>query len=134
MYSPSVFVATAIVTTVIDLFWLNFVANKLYLDELGKLLRKNASGGMAPLVFPALLIYIVIPLAIFLFAIPKGWGKSPAEAFFWGAMLGLAMYAVYDLTNLATLNNWSAKITVIDIIWGMVLCGSVTAIVTRIFS
>jgi uncharacterized membrane protein len=134
MYSASVFIATTVVTTVIDLFWLGFVANKLYLSEIGKLLRKNSDGGMSPLVAPAILIYLVIPLAIFLFAIPKAWGKSLPEAFFWGAMLGFVLYAVYDLTNLATLNNWSVKITVIDIIWGMVLCGSVTAIITRIFS
>mgnify|MGYP000158009690 CR=1 FL=1 len=35
--------------------------------------------------------------------------------------------ATYDLTNLATLKDWPVKIVVVDILWGMVLCGLVSA-------
>ena len=35
-----------------------------------------------------------------------------------GAFLGLFGYAVYDLTNQATLRNWPAAVTVADLTWG----------------
>jgi uncharacterized membrane protein len=38
-----------------------------------------------------------------------------------GAVLGCVAYATYDLTNQATLRNWSGLITVSDIAWGTVL-------------
>jgi len=31
----------------------------------------------------------------------------------------------YDLTNLATLKNWSIKVVIVDVLWGMILCGAV---------
>jgi len=31
------------------------------------------------------------------------------------------------MTNLATLKNWSVKVVLVDIVWGMILCGSVAA-------
>jgi len=37
-----------------------------------------------------------------------------------GALFGLITYATYDLTNLATLKNWSLAVTVVDLIWGTV--------------
>ena len=35
-----------------------------------------------------------------------------------GAVLGLVAYGTYDLTNMATLKQWSVKITLIDMAWG----------------
>ncbi len=43
-----------------------------------------------------------------------------------GALYGLATYATYDLTNLATLRDWPLKVTLVDIAWGMFL-SSLTA-------
>lgn len=123
---------TTVITLVIDLFWLGFVANKFYLQELHKLLRLSSDGKMAPLWTPAVLVYFVIPVAIFAFSLPRAMGKPVPEAFLIGALLGFCMYAVYDLTNLATLSGWSLKVTIVDMIWGAVLCGSVTALVTHL--
>ncbi len=126
------FILTTVITLTIDLFWLSVIANKLYLQEIGKLVRRSSGGGMAPLWVPGVLVYLVIPLAIVVFALPRALGKPIPEAFMIGAALGFFMYAVYDLTNLATLNGWSVKITIIDILWGSILCGTVTTLVTLI--
>jgi len=45
--------------------------------------------------------------------------KSPVEA----AAIGSATYAVYDLTNHATLKNFTADFAATDIIWGGALFG-----------
>ena len=40
-----------------------------------------------------------------------------------GGVLGLVAYGTYDLTNLATMSGFSAKIAAIDMIWGAALTG-----------
>ena len=35
-----------------------------------------------------------------------------------GALLGAICYATYDLTNQATMRNWSTIVTLVDICWG----------------
>jgi len=38
-----------------------------------------------------------------------------------GAVLGFVAYATYDLTNQATLAQWSTQLTIVDLCWGTVL-------------
>ena len=38
-----------------------------------------------------------------------------------GAFLGLAAYSTYDLTNLATLRDWSVNLALVDIAWDAIL-------------
>ncbi|MDE2016454.1 MAG: DUF2177 family protein, partial [Hyphomicrobiales bacterium] len=42
----------------------------------------------------------------------------------WGAAFGLVAYGTYDLTNQATLRNWSTTLSVVDMAWGAVLSGA----------
>jgi uncharacterized membrane protein len=51
-------------------------------------------------------------------ALEKG---SWQHALGYGALLGFVAYATYDLTNLATLKGFSAKIVAIDLAWGTAL-------------
>ncbi|NIO40575.1 MAG: DUF2177 family protein, partial [Burkholderiales bacterium] len=39
-------------------------------------------------------------------------------------------YATYELTNFATLRNWTLHVTLIDILYGAVATGLVAAVVT----
>lgn len=75
----------------------------------------------------AILVYLFIPFGLSYLVISKHVGEAPnlkiiLEAFVYGA----CAYSVYDLTNLATLKNWSVQMTIVDIIWGGVLCSLVT--------
>jgi uncharacterized membrane protein len=49
-------------------------------------------------------------------------------AVIYGGLFGLFTYATYDLTNYATLPDWPLIVVVVDIIWGMVLCGTVAGL------
>ena len=35
-----------------------------------------------------------------------------------GAIFGFIAYGTYDLTNMAVIKDWPAKLTVIDLVWG----------------
>ena len=54
--------------------------------------------------------------------------QSFAHAVLLGALFGLVTYAAYDLTNLATLDGFPLKVALVDLVWGAVLCATVSAI------
>jgi uncharacterized membrane protein len=45
------------------------------------------------------------------------------EAAVKGALLGLFAYGTYDLTNQATLRNWTTALTAADMAWGTIVSG-----------
>jgi uncharacterized membrane protein len=111
----------------VDFTWLAVIAKKIYFTEIGSLLRQT-DGSLQPNVLSAVMVYVLLALGVIVFALPKA-GNSPWMAMFWGAVLGLIVYGVYDYTNMATLENWTWKLTFIDIAWGTYLCGLVTWLV-----
>jgi len=53
-----------------------------------------------------------------LVVVPRIETESLTRTLLTGAVFGFITYATYDLTNLATLEGWSIKITIVDLIWG----------------
>jgi uncharacterized membrane protein len=51
-----------------------------------------------------------------------------------GALLGVVTYAAYDLTNLAVLEGFPLAMAVVDVIWGAVLCGTVSGVTYRVWT
>jgi uncharacterized membrane protein len=45
-----------------------------------------------------------------------------------GAFFGLVTYGTYDLTVYASMNIFSLKLVIADILWGMFLSGAVAAL------
>lgn len=112
----------------IDFLWLGLVANNLYSNELGSLVGA-AGGNMASRWPAAAIVYILLPLGLVLFILPRLGSGPRAWSLLWGAMFGLVVYGVYDLTNLALLPQWTLKVTIIDILWGMFLYAIVSYII-----
>jgi uncharacterized membrane protein len=100
----------------IDFVWLGFIAKGFY--------DKQFSAFARTLNWPAaILVYLLIPLGIAFFVLPKASGDR-ALALLWGAFYGLVVYGVYDLTNYATLKDWSLTTVLVDILWGIFICGA----------
>ncbi|MBM3228341.1 DUF2177 family protein [Candidatus Pacearchaeota archaeon] len=104
----------------LDFIFLGIFAKKLYKKELGKLMKKKINYGLS------LLVYALLSLGIFFFVLREG---KILEIFLRGCIFGLVVYGVYDLTNYVTLANYSFKITLIDILWGILVCGIVSILV-----
>ena len=105
---------------IIDLAWINYVAMPLYKQEL--------SGLMELKIIPAVLFYVIFLLGLIFFVINPNQGSSLLNIFMIGAFYGLVTYGTYDLTVYATLNIFSLKIVITDILWGMVLSGLVATL------
>ena len=107
---------------VIDLLWLGVVARGFYQRHLGHLFRANVQWSAA------IAFYVIFVAAIVVFAVmPALQRESVGHAIRLGAFFGLATYAAYDLTNLATLDGFPAIVAVVDLAWGAVLTASVAA-------
>jgi uncharacterized membrane protein len=70
---------------------------------------------------PAITVYFA--LAYLLGLATSGW-----QAFY----IGLATYAVYDMTNYSIFTQYDFKFAIVDILWGGALFASVYAILQRV--
>ena len=113
------------VMLVLDLLWIT-VAQGFYREQLGSMLRLDT-------LWPAALaFYAIFALAIAFFAVmPAINVKSFTHSLLAGAFLGLAAYAAYGFTNLATLTGWPLPLTFVDLLWGTVVT-AVTSVMTYI--
>lgn len=117
------YLVTFVVFFLIDMVWLGVAARGFYRKHLGPMLNPKVNW-LAVVLFYALFI-----VGLLVFAVkPAILHGTPVKALLLGALLGLISYATYDLTNLATLKDWPLVVTIIDLIWGTVLGGSVSLI------
>ena len=49
--------------------------------------------------------------------------SAASTALLYGALFGFFAYATYDMTNYATLRNWSLAVSLVDIFWGTCVTG-----------
>lgn len=126
------YIAALVIFGVIDILWLTFVGAKLFRDTLGDVLAQDVR--MAP----AIAFYLLYPLGVVFFAIaPALRDASVMTALINGAMFGLMTYATYDLTNYATVRNWTLNLTIIDLSYGAALTAATALLgywITRWFS
>jgi uncharacterized membrane protein len=118
-----IYLITLPVFFAIDMLWLGFIAKDFYRENIGKLLTDNVNWTAA------IVFYLMFIAGLVIFVISPAIEKSSwFYALIYGALFGLITYATYDLTNLATLKDWSLKVTIVDLIWGMVLSATVSTI------
>ena len=98
---------------------------------MGKLLYKPTLGDiLLPGVNlpPAIAFYLIFPIGILVFGVLPGLkAGSVVHAVVYAALFGALSYATYDLTNYATLRNWTLTITLLDVAWGAFASGAAAA-------
>ena len=115
------YLITLAVFFLIDMVWLGIVAKGFYRRHLGSMLSPKVNWAAA------ILFYLLFIVGLLVFAIrPALAGGEPLKSLFLGALLGLISYATYDLSNLATLKDWPLVVTIVDLVWGTVLGGTVS--------
>jgi uncharacterized membrane protein len=85
---------------------------------------KNIQNGspMKTRMIPGIICFFVLAFGYTYFVLPRIRDEAIViDSLKYGAVFGLVVYAVYDLTNLATFGKYSIGTAVIDILWGGVL-------------
>ena len=107
----------------IDMAYLGTIGAKLFKETLGDVMAPSIN------VAPGGAFYLLFPIGILFFAIwPALATDRWTTALLNGALFGFFAYATYDLTNFATIRNWTTTISVVDMIWGTVLTGATSAL------
>ena len=116
------YVSVLIVFGITDAGWLSIMANVLYRPVLGDILLSSLRFG------PAIIFYLAYPVGVVTFAAVPGLREnSIVTAFLLALLFGALAYATYDLTNYATLRNWTMQITLVDICYGAAASGIAAA-------
>jgi uncharacterized membrane protein len=100
----------------IDLLWLGLVARSFYQQYLGFLMAPSPNWSVA------ILFYLLFVVGLLVFVVLPGLAANDLKTTLYrAALFGVITYATYDLTNLATLKDWPALLSIVDMFWGTVL-------------
>ena len=106
------FFTILVVFLVLDALWIGFVALDMFKRTLGAMIRS------APNIPAIIAFYLIYATALTLLVIAPSLDEGMSGTLWRAALFGLAAYATYDLTNLATLNGWTPSLAITDIAWG----------------
>jgi uncharacterized membrane protein len=116
-----VYVITIFVFLILDYIWLGRIMAGFYKEQLGTLARWSGET-LTPHIPSAVVVYLLIPLGIVLFALPRVADEQLlCSALMWGFVYGIILYGVYDMTNYSVLAQWPPKLAFVDILWGGVV-------------
>lgn len=124
MIKISYYLVSLITFLVIDGIWLAFMSKAFYAKQLAHLMASK------PNWTAALIFYLIYAVAIASLVVQPAISQNltNSKIVIYGAILGLAAYGAYDLTNQATLKNWPYIVTLVDLIWGAVVT-ALTAVI-----
>ena len=101
----------SIVFILLDIIWLQY-----FTTIIGPLIEKIQNAPIKLNPYGAVLAYIIMVVAYYNLAFD---GDQPN--YLKSALLGLAIYGTYEMTNYATLSNWDLKVLGMDISWGIII-------------
>lgn len=74
-----------------------------------------------------IIVYLLMAIGLYVFVISASVDMSFIHTILKGALLGVILFGVYDMTNVATIPAFGIKEAMIDTLWGGMLFGIVTA-------
>lgn len=126
----SVFFLSTFLVVIFDYIWLGLIMKKFYVEALAPFGRV-IDGSISMNIWPAILVYILLGLGLTFFVILPTSTSSIFKTIISAVIFGVVVYGVYDLTNLATLRDWTTSIVIADIIWGAVI-SVLVAVITKL--
>jgi uncharacterized membrane protein len=113
--------AVALILFPLDMVWLK-LARPFYESQMGAILLPE------PRIAIAAVFYLVYTVGIAFFAVlPNLQSATIWNAIFYGAFLGLIAYGTYDVSNYATLKDFTLHVMIVDWTWGTILTATSSA-------
>lgn len=110
---------TSVIFLIIDILWLSYSVKYFYRPNLGSLLTDK------PVMWAAISFYLLYIFCLSILIIEPGVSTNTLTKTFWLAVIfGMASYGTYNLTNMATIKNWSSTVVFVDLFWGGFLTGT----------
>ncbi len=123
------FLLTLITYTLFDLAFLNFFAKKFIEKEVSHLLAEKAD------LIAGIIFYFIFIFTLIHFVVMPAWkSQNNTKLLLDAALFGLATYSTYELVNKALLKDWSIKLVLVDISWGVLVSMLVAYVSFQILS
>ncbi|MGA0539450.1 DUF2177 family protein [Neotabrizicola sp. VNH66] len=112
------YLVTVVVFLGLDAAGINWLIRPVFERHVGGLLASPLRLG------PAALFYLAYVAGVLWFVSwPALKEQAPGQALFNGMVLGFLCYGTYEMTNYATLRDWSLEQVAVDLTWGTFLTG-----------
>ncbi len=112
------YAVTATVFLGLDIVGIRLLIRPVFERHVGHLLAEPLRLG------PAALFYLAyVAGLLWMVSWPALKAEAPLQALIGGMVLGLLCYGTYEMTNYATLADWSWEQVIVDGAWGMLLTG-----------
>ena len=116
------FIITAVYFVIIDIPVIMTVISKIYQSNLPKFVELDFKA------VPSILFYLIFIFGLVHFVIMPNKNYSIQDALINGGLYGLVTYATYALTVFAVMNIFNWNIVLSDILWGIILSATVSAL------
>ena len=110
-----------ILLLLIDLPMILFLNKNMYSKQFMRINNEELKLNTRALI-SGIICYCLITFAIYYFGVKS---KNILNGF----LIGLVIYGVYNTTNLATITNFGIIESIVDTMWGTIVCGVITSIV-----
>lgn len=112
------YLVTAAVFLGLDMIGIRYLIRPVFERHVGELLASPLRLG------PAAAFYLAYVAGLLWFvSLPALREGAPLQALWGGMALGFLCYGTYEMTNYATLADWSLQQVVVDGLWGTALTG-----------
>ena len=115
------FFIVLVVYLVLDLPMILLINKDMY-KKLFESINNGAIVDSTNIIIGGIVAYLLLAYGLYIFAIKN-------KSIFNGALFGLVVYGVYNFTNLAVIAKYGLIPSVIDTVWGTILCSMITYIV-----
>jgi uncharacterized membrane protein len=115
------FFIVLVVFLVLDLPMITLINKDMY-KNLFASINNGEFVDSSNIIIGAIVAYLLLAYGLYIFAIKN-------KSIFNGALFGLVVYGVYNFTNLAVIAKYGLTQSIIDTVWGTILCSMITYIV-----
>lgn len=116
----------AITIIILDAIWLNTFGKYMYVPMINDIQHTESKIKIVPVI----ITYILMILLVYYYCLPLIKNKTYSP-FFCGFFIGILIYGIFDMTNLALFNKYTYKNAILDMMWGGLLLGSTCYVVNN---
>ncbi len=127
-----IFIVIIILLLIIDVPMITLINNSMYEAQFNDINNGKMKIGLHTWI-SSIVCYTLIAFGIYYFIINNDTLRSSSNLTILlnGALFGLVTYGIYNSTNKATINNYSTTVSIVDTLWGSILC-SIISLLTMI--
>jgi uncharacterized membrane protein len=104
----------------------------------GKIKAISGNNKFTTRYYSGLIVYIALAIGIFIFVLPHIRNTTNnrdilADSILYGGLFGLIAYATFDFTLHFMFKEWTLGVSIMDTIWGGILCSMVSFLITYLW-